>query len=96
MTIDPISEDLIPLGEIGKCLGIRKHCSTFHRWRHPGVQGQRLETIRIGGVYYTSRAALMHFFRALSEARESSKGRQALDSEREDQILRQLENRFKL
>jgi hypothetical protein len=30
------------------------HASTVHRWRHPGVNGVRLEAVRIGGSWCTS------------------------------------------
>jgi hypothetical protein len=92
--IDPISEETFPLNEIGKKLGIRKHCSTFHRWRHPGVRDVRLEAIRFGGVWYTSASALMRFLRALSQIQEKTQTELALDSEREAQIVQQLQDRF--
>jgi hypothetical protein len=94
--IDPASEETFPLNEIGKKLRIRKHCSTFHRWRHPGVRGVRLEAFLCGGAWYTSMNALMRFLRALSETQESSLRMQSLDSEREAQIVQQLQDRFGL
>ena len=38
------------------------HVATLHRWAGPyGVRGVRLETIRIGGIRYTSEEALTRF-----------------------------------
>jgi hypothetical protein len=93
---DPAVEESFPLNHIGKKLGIRKHVSTFHRWQHPGVRGVRLEAILYGGVWYTSHAALMRFFRALSQIREKSRLEQSRDSELEAQIVHQLHHRFGL
>jgi hypothetical protein len=94
--IDPTSEETFPLNQIGKKLGIHKHCSTFHRWRHPGVRGVRLEALLFGGIWYTSLPALMRFSRALSRIQEKTQREQRLESERQTQIVQELRDRFKL
>lgn len=57
-----LSEDLVSLGEVAQELDI--HISGPYRWRHRGVRGVRLETIRIGGKLLTSRQAVTRFLRA--------------------------------
>lgn len=48
----------LPHGRAGKPV----HVATIHRWASPGgLQGVRLETIKIGGVRYTSAEALERF-----------------------------------
>ena len=46
--------------------GRRLHVSTVHRWRNPGVQGVRLEAVRLGHVWYTSFEAIERFARRLT------------------------------
>jgi hypothetical protein len=42
------------------------HIGTLHRWRIQGLRGTRLESIKIGGQWYTSLEALQRFFDAVS------------------------------
>jgi len=94
--IDPLEEDTFPLSAVRKKTGIDKHPSTFHRWRHPGVHGVRLETVRIGGVHHTSLSCLRRFFATLSESQAGSSGLRPLQDEREARIALELKNRFGL
>ena len=63
--IDIHNEHLMQLSEAADWLprhrGKKIHLSTLWRWAKRGVQGVRLETIRIGGRTYTSREALQRF-----------------------------------
>lgn len=53
----------LPHGRAGKPV----HVATLHRWAAPGgLQGVRLETIKIGGVRYTSVEALERFIQLCS------------------------------
>lgn len=53
----------LPYGRAGKSV----HVATLHRWAsHNGVRGVRLETVRIGGVRYTSAEALQRFIERCS------------------------------
>lgn len=48
----------LPHGRAGKSI----HLSTLHRWAAPsGLQGARLETVKVGGIRYTSSEALERF-----------------------------------
>ncbi len=48
----------LPHGRAGKPV----HVATLHRWASPGgLQGVRLETIKVGGIRYTSTEALERF-----------------------------------
>lgn len=42
------------------------HASTFIRWITKGSRGVRLEAIRLGGRWFSSRAALQRFAQALT------------------------------
>lgn len=64
-------ETLIPLRDVPAHLpprpgGKRIHVSAVYRWTQRGVQGIRLETIRVGGTTYTSVEALQRFADALT------------------------------
>jgi hypothetical protein len=64
------SEDLsigqaFPLTEAVKYLpkrnGKKVHYSTLYRWATKGARGRILETMRVGGIRYTTLAALKSF-----------------------------------
>ena len=65
--IDTNSEQLLTLIAASKHLphgraGKSVHVATLHRWAsRGGVRGVRLETVRIGGIRYTSAEALERF-----------------------------------
>jgi hypothetical protein len=46
------------------------HIATWHRWAGQGCRGVRLETIMVGGIRYTSLAAIARFIERLSRARD--------------------------
>lgn len=73
--IDLENEKLITLREVPKLLpprpsGRRLHISAVYRWVYRGVRGVRLESIRIGGMLYTTREALDRFSKQLSSGLE--------------------------
>ena len=65
--IDIDNEELLTLGAAANRLphgraGKSVHVATLHRWAsRGGVRGVRLETVRIGGIRYTSAEALERF-----------------------------------
>ena len=64
--IDLSSETVMTLGQATKHLprrrqGKKPHTSTIYRWAMNGVQGVRLEVIRVGGTLCTSLEALQRF-----------------------------------
>jgi hypothetical protein len=64
--IDHSQETVVPLGEAGHYLphrgdGRALHRSTLQRWTRRGICGVRLETLRVGGIVYTSVEALGRF-----------------------------------
>lgn len=77
MPIDLASEEVRPLGQAARHFlpGIRGgkslHPSTIFRWASAGVRGVKLETIRVGGVLYTSREAIQRFSDALTAGPEA-------------------------
>lgn len=50
----------------GRRPGKHIHPSAIHRWTTSGLRGVKLESLKIGGVTHTSRAALQRFFERLS------------------------------
>lgn len=58
-----LDEELLTLTEAAKTLPDRPHCSTLLRWRTSGVNGVRLEAVKVGGRWFTSRQALRRFVR---------------------------------
>ena len=87
MTIDLKTDKLITLGQACSLLPKRPNPSTLWRWRSRGVRigGKtiHLECVRVGGTWYTTRAAFAEFMQeqtaaAVSrEAREESSERSA-------------------
>lgn len=77
MQIDVNRESLIPLGELARSLPARRnnrpvHPSTLHRWRTSGLAGGiRLEAVRVGGAWHTSREAFARFCDRLTAAAEA-------------------------
>ena len=72
MRIDILSDDVLRLSEAAKILprgrsGKKVHVSTLWRWSSRGIRGVKLETVRMGGLIYTSRKALQGFFGQLNQ-----------------------------
>lgn len=67
--MDP--NELVPLNEVVKMIPRRNnnsvHISTLHRWRSVGLKGIKLESIRIGGIYYTTKTALNNFLNNINK-----------------------------
>jgi hypothetical protein len=69
--IDVNSETIILFSELARRLPRRRksrptHVSTIHRWRQRGVDGVRLEAVRLGGTWVTSLEAYARFCDALT------------------------------
>lgn len=63
--IDTESETLVKL--IDAKIPGRPHVSTRWRWALHGVRGQRLESVVVGGVRYTSHEAVRRFLQRLNQ-----------------------------
>lgn len=59
-------ETLLSFKDAAKLLPRPCHPSTVWRWHRKGVRGIRLEALRLGGFFYTSREALDRFGHALA------------------------------
>lgn len=66
--IDPTTDDLIPLNDVRKIVPV--HRSTLARWSSDGIDGVVLETVWIGKLRFTTRAAVAEFVAACTEARK--------------------------
>ena len=60
-----IDSTLVALRDVPTLLprrrGKKTHYSTVYRWVTKGARGKKLESRLVGGVRYTTRAALHHF-----------------------------------
>ncbi|MGB0715584.1 MAG: DUF1580 domain-containing protein [Phycisphaerae bacterium] len=65
MAINLFNDELLTLSQAAKWIGRRTgkvpHLKTIHRWATRGLRGGKLETIRPGGVIYTTERALEEF-----------------------------------
>lgn len=63
-TINLETDDLIPVGVIAQQrLGKRPSPATQWRWHLKGVNGAKLEVVKSGGCWMTTRAAFAEFLR---------------------------------
>ena len=69
-----LTEDLLTMtearGEIAMLTRRRPDKATLHRWLHRGVGGQKLEAVRLGRQWFTSRQAITRFIEARTAARD--------------------------
>jgi hypothetical protein len=63
---DLLKETLVPLGTAGRHVPLTPHRNTLYRWAIHGVDGIRLETLRIGKRRYTTLEALGRFLGRLN------------------------------
>ena len=66
MPIDPLAGDLLTLAQAARLFPPRRResrlaTSTLWRWATRGVRGTRLDVVRVGGVTYTTAAAIREF-----------------------------------
>ncbi|MHB1033521.1 MAG: DUF1580 domain-containing protein [Pirellulales bacterium] len=59
-------ESLIPLAQVGSIVATNPTRTTVWGWARHGVNGIRLESVRIGGRVRTSREAVERFLEALN------------------------------
>jgi hypothetical protein len=92
--IDPEVDDLRPVNEVIKArLGKRISPATLWRWRLKGVNGTKLECLRLGGCWLTTDAAFGEFLRAQTAnalAACNGGGASDLPSERSPEKVRRL------
>lgn len=93
--IDPQKEVLLTLSQATSLIpssrsGKKTSPSTLFRWASRGLQGVRLETLKVGGARRTSREALTRFYLALSAQAGLKESTPATlpTSERQDEIDR--------
>lgn len=73
--IDTTKEQLIPVRQVPGYLerrgfGKRMHIGAVYRWIHRGLDGVRLESVRIGGTTVTSAEAIQRWAAAREQMRE--------------------------
>lgn len=86
--IDLTSERVMTLAQATKHLprrrqGKKPHASTLYRWAMNGVQGVRLEVIRVGGTLCTSLEALQRFCERCTDSSTPAKTKTTKARERE-------------
>lgn len=80
--IDTTRENLVPLrcvpGRLPKRPnGKRIHISAVYRWTDSGIRGVVLESIRVGGITFTSLEAIQRFAERLTKPQSLMSRRQA-------------------
>lgn len=80
-------EEFISLAEAARLIPGRPHLSTFYRWRTRGVNGIKLETVRIGGRRMISRSALVQFITAVTAAVDQHDPKMMLSAHRQNMII---------
>ena len=78
MSIDPLADDLMPLSQAARSLpslrdGRPVSPATLWRWSAHGLNGVKLQIVRLGGTACTSKSALREFFAAVEAARNPDK-----------------------
>lgn len=69
----------------------RPHSQTLMRWARDGLQGVRLEVLRVGDTTCTTVAAMQRFFEALTEAADLKPVRSPRKAEINQEIERELD-----
>jgi hypothetical protein len=59
--IDVLRDQLLGITAAARLLPGRPHCGTIMRWVQKGLGGERLEAVKVGGKWYTTREALNDF-----------------------------------
>lgn len=80
-----LAEGAVSLHEGIRAEGLSASPKTARRWRIRGVGGTRLEAVRVGGRWLTSRAAVRRFVAA--QQRETPPAVQAIDVAAADAVL---------
>lgn len=69
--IDIFTDNLIPMKEVPAMLGLVDGSSVDRWWQH-GVQGVKLETVKVGKTRYTTKEALAEFCRQRAERKSTA------------------------
>ena len=87
-TVFALTETPDNLPNVSRRGGRKLHKSAAFRWASPGLNGVRLETVRIGGSLCTSREALSRFFGRLSSLGEADSALAPTTAARRREIAR--------
>jgi hypothetical protein len=69
--IDPLQDHLISLKEASTLIPGKPHLRTVWRWVLDGIDGHRLETVRVGRFRFTTREAVAEFLRRLNDPKSN-------------------------
>lgn len=88
MTERLMSEGLIGLGAASKLFAQRPNAATVWRWVKSGANGIRLEAVRCGARYYTTKQAVTRFIAAQTDRPSHIPVETGLSAERKASIDR--------
>jgi hypothetical protein len=76
MPIDPLAGDLLTLAQAARLFPPRRRdsrlaISTLWRWVTRGLRGTHLDVVKVGGVNYTTAAAIRDFVERTNSAADS-------------------------
>lgn len=72
MDLMNLDEKLLTLSEACRCLPSKPSPATLWRWRTKGVNGVRLECVRVGRTWYVTRASLLAFVKNQSNSNSTT------------------------
>jgi hypothetical protein len=88
-TYELLTEDLIPPADgVEELTGSRPAPATCWRWIAKGLQGHKLESVRVLGKTYTSKPAIRRWLAAVEAARTAERSEQT--DERSEHVKLQL------
>lgn len=91
MPIDPLNDELIPLSQAARCLPNKPGAATLWRWHRRGVNGVKLEIVRVGGRVFTTASAWRDFVTRMTSRRDST-AEVAESEERSEGMLQRLQD----
>jgi len=69
--INAIDDELLTMDQAAELIpgrgGAKTSISTLWRWRKRGFGGVRLEVVKVGGMVYTTKAAVLDFISACNK-----------------------------
>ncbi len=70
---DLLNETLVPIGAAGRYVPLGPHLNTVRRWATQGIDGVKLESVRIGKRRYTTLEAIERFLARLNADKDPGK-----------------------
>lgn len=96
MAINPFTDKLLPREQAFPFLPNPPVPETFWRWRTRGVNGAKLECVRVGGQWWTTAAAVEEFVRSQTQNAMAAGVHYTQGSSEEEQVERDADTERRL